>query len=288
MKTVATGILEGCFGCHMSLLDLHEEVLDVLGAVELVYSPIIDVKDFDRADIGILDGAVATEENEETARRFREKCDVLIALGTCSCYGGIPGMRNLFALDDVLNSVYGDSVPSSDEIPRPLPNVKSLDQVVRVDYYIPGCPPLPHQIQDALVTLLNGGQPVELTRGKCAQCTRTKKELYVQRRDFVTDGIKAVMELDEIDPKKCFLEQGIVCMGPVTREGCESKCPTHANMPCRGCWGPTPEAKEVGAKMVNSLASILPAGAMMFMEDIVGTGYRYSMAISEVPGRMGR
>ncbi|MDI6816576.1 MAG: hypothetical protein QME41_05230 [Actinomycetota bacterium] len=84
MKTVATGILEGCFGCHMSLLDLHEEVLDVLGAVKLVYSPVIDTKDFDRADVGILDGAVATDENVETAKKFRDKCDVLIALGTCA------------------------------------------------------------------------------------------------------------------------------------------------------------------------------------------------------------
>jgi len=115
-----------------------------------------------------------------------------------------------------------------------------------------------------------------------------KKELYIQQRDFVTDGVKAVMELDTIDPEKCFLEQGIVCMGPVTREGCHSKCPSKANMPCRGCWGPTPGITEVGAKMVNSLASILPAGAMMFMDDIVGTGYRYSMAISEVPGRIRR
>jgi len=288
MKTVATGILEGCFGCHMSLLDLHEEILDVLGAVEIVYSPIIDTKDFDHADIGILDGAVATEDNEETAKKFREKCDCLIALGTCSSYGGIPGMRNLFDLQDVLTSVYGDKIPSSDEIPKHLPEVKSLDQVVKVDYKIPGCPPLPADIKNALLALINGEEPVEQSRGKCAQCSRVKKELYIQQRDFVTDGVKAVMELDTIDPEKCFLEQGIVCMGPVTREGCHSKCPSKANMPCRGCWGPTPGITEVGAKMVNSLASILPAGAMMFMDDIVGTGYRYSMAISEVPGRIRR
>lgn len=288
MKTVATGILEGCFGCHMSLLDLHEEILDVLGAVNIVYSPIIDTKDFDHADIGILDGAVATEDNEETARKFREKCDTLIALGTCSSYGGIPGMRNLFELQDVLTSVYGDKIPSSNEIPKHLPEVKSLDQVVHVDYKIPGCPPLAGDIKNALLALINGEEPVEQTRGKCAQCTRVKKELYVQQRDFVTDGVQAVMELDYIDPEKCFLEQGIVCMGPVTREGCHSKCPSNANMPCRGCWGPTPGTTEVGAKMVNSLAAILPAGALMFMEDIVGTGYRYSMAISEVPGKIRR
>ncbi len=288
MKTVATGIMEGCFGCHMSLLDLHEEVLDVLSAVDIVYSPIIDVKDFDHADIGILDGAVATEDNEETAKKFRDKCDILIALGTCSSYGGIPGMRNLFDIKDVLASVYGDTVPSSDEIPKHLPNVQSLDQVVKVDYYIPGCPPLASDIKNALVAIIGGEEPVEQTRGKCSQCSRVKEELYIQRRDFVTDGIHAVMELDEIDPKKCFLEQGIICMGPVTREGCNSKCPTNANMPCRGCWGPTPEGREVGAKMVNSLASILPAGAMMFMDDIVGTGYRYSMAISEMPGKIQR
>lgn len=288
MKTVATGILEGCFGCHMSLLDLHEEILDVLSSIDIVYSPIIDTKDFAHADIGILDGAVATDDNEETAKRFREKCDILVALGTCSSYGGVAGMRNLFALDEVLSSVYGEKIPSSEEIPRHLANVRTLDQVVKVDYYIPGCPPLPADIRDTIVAIIKGEEPVVHSRGKCAQCSREKKELYVQQRDFVTDGVRAVMELDQIDPKTCFLEQGIICMGPVTREGCNSKCPTSANMPCRGCWGPTPGVNEVGAKMVNSLAAILPAGAMMFMDDIVGTGYRYSMPISELPGKIGR
>jgi len=288
MKTIATGIMEGCFGCHMSLLDLHEDLLNIFKTVKIVYSPVIDLKEFDHADIGILDGAVATKDNEETAIKFREKCDVLIALGTCASYGGIPGLRNLFDLKDVLLSVYGKKIPTSKEIPKHLPDVKTLDQVVEVDYRIPGCPPLPSDIKGALMAVIKGKKMVEQTRGKCSQCSRIKNQLYTQTRDFVTEGVKSVMELDRIDPEKCFLEQGVLCMGPVTREGCNSKCPTNANMPCRGCWGPTPEVTEAGAKMVNALASILPAGAMMFMEDVVGTGYRYSMSISEVPGRMRR
>jgi F420-non-reducing hydrogenase small subunit len=173
-------------------------------------------------------------------------------------------------------------IPVSDEIPCLTKRVKSLAQVVKIDYSLPGCPPSPEMIKNTLVGLIEGKPLEQQKRNLCEECTRKKTRMLVPRRDFVTDNVVSPHELDNIDPEICFLEQGVLCMGPATREGCATQC-INANMPCRGCMGPTPEALEQGTKSINSLASILPAGALMFQEDIVGTGYRYSMPVSICP-----
>ncbi len=100
---------------------------------------------------------------------------------------------------------------------------------------------------------------------------------------FVSDAVYGVMELDEIDAERCLLEQGVICMGPVTREGCGARCP-EANVPCRGCMGPGRVEYDQGAKMVDTLAAILPAGAIMFLDDLIGTGYRFGLPSSVLPG----
>ena len=290
-KTSALTVwLQSCAGCHISVLDLHEELLDVLDLIDIKFSPVLmDVKEVPKVTVALVTGAVANEGNEAMLKEVREKSDILIALGTCAAFGGIVGMRNLHTVDEILSRGYVETestvdgfMPKGNDVPTLLENVKPLDKVVKVDHYIAGCPPVPGTIKDTIVALLTGTDPELPMKNLCDDCPREQVDLLVPKREFVTDMVYAPCELETIDPEKCFLEQGVLCMGPATREGCGSRC-LNANMPCRGCMGPSPNAMEQGAELINALSSILPAGAIMFQEDIVGTGYRYSMASSIYP-----
>ena len=287
--TVATTWLQSCSGCHMAFFDMHAELLDVMQLIDIKYSTIMDVKEVPEVDVGLVEGAVANEDNAELLNTFRQRCKTLVALGTCACFGGVPGLRNLHDRGDVLQRGYVQTestvdgkVPAGEEIPALMDSVKPIGQLVKVDFQLPGCPPTPGAIRDALMALAKGEAPEVKTRNLCEECNRKKERMLVASRDFVTSNVLAPNELATIDRELCFLEQGVLCMGPATREGCGSRC-LHGNMPCRGCMGPTPDALEQGAKMVNALASILPAGALMFNEDVVGVGYRYSLPVSIFP-----
>lgn len=166
---LATCSLAGCFGCHMSILDIDERILDLVELIEFDKCPITDFKDFTtRCAIGLIEGGCCNEENVETLRAFRKNCDVLISLGDCATMGGIPALRNLVPTEECLREAYleGPSVhnpagklPGDIELPLLLEKVTPAHEVVYIDYFLPGCPPSADTIWEALVALLSGKEP---------------------------------------------------------------------------------------------------------------------------------
>ncbi len=286
---LATVVLGGCTGCHLALLDLHEKLVDLLGAVELVRSPLTDAEEIPECDVVLVEGAVGTALDEATVREARAKARTLVAMGACATLGGVGGLRNVVQTADVFAAAYGSGKPplqadpeADPPIPALRPEVRPVSAVVDVDVEVPGCSPVPEMLLDALTAILEGREFEAPRRTLCTECSRRHETMLQHDSGFVSDAVYGVMELDSIDPERCLLEQGVICMGPVTREGCGARCPA-SNVPCRGCMGPSRKEFEQGAKMVDTLAAILPAGAIMFLDDLIGTGYRFGLPSSVLP-----
>jgi NAD-reducing hydrogenase small subunit len=168
---VATASLAGCFGCHMSILDIDERILQLIELVEFNKSPIDDIKRFTKqCDIGIIEGGCCNSENVENLRYFRKNCKVLISLGECAIMGGLPAMRNGIPVRECLEEAYlrcptaeegAHVIPNDDELPMILDRVYPLHEIVKIDYFLPGCPPRADLIWQALVALVEG-KPLEL------------------------------------------------------------------------------------------------------------------------------
>jgi NAD-reducing hydrogenase small subunit len=165
---VATASLCGCFGCHMSLLDIDERILDLVELVEFDRTPLTDVKTLGDCDLGLIEGGVANAENVEVLREFRRHCKVLVAVGACAVNGGIPAMRNQWSLQDCLEEsyvggvgVHNPGIPDDPEIPLLLDKVHPIHEVVQIDYFLPGCPPSADAFWTFLTELI-AGRPVSL------------------------------------------------------------------------------------------------------------------------------
>lgn len=157
---LATCSLAGCFGCHMSLLDIDERILELVELVELDRSPFNDKKAFDEpVEIGFIEGGCANTENVRLLEEFRRACRVLIAVGACAVNGGVPAMRNPIPLQECLQTTYPTGVPDDPELPRLLDRVYPVHEVVRIDYFLPGCPPSADAIWEGLTALLAGRAP---------------------------------------------------------------------------------------------------------------------------------
>lgn len=161
---VATTSLAGCFGCHMSLLDIDTEILDMIEIIEFNKSPLTDIKTFSkRCDIGLIEGGCANSENIHVLKEFRKKCDILVAFGECAIMGGIPAMRNFVPLEECLEEAYihgvtseigANVVPNHEDIPLLLNNVYPCNEIVKIDYFIPGCPPNANHIWKVVKNIL--------------------------------------------------------------------------------------------------------------------------------------
>ncbi len=167
-KVVATVSLAGCFGCHMSMLDIDTGILDVIELVSFHKTPLTDIKEFSRhCNLGLIEGGCCNAENVETLRKFREHCDILVSVGECAVWGGLPAMRNTIPLSECLEEAYLYSVtnepgknivPYHEELPKLLDRVYACSEIVRIDYNIPGCPPSADHIWKVIKNLLWGEQ----------------------------------------------------------------------------------------------------------------------------------
>ncbi len=168
---VATTSLCGCFGCHMSLLDIDDRILQLIDLVDFDRSPIDDIKKIEgRVAVGLIEGGCCNEENVAVLRHFRQHCDVLISVGDCAIMGGVPAMRNTIPLQECLEEAYlngptvhnpSGEIPNDPEIPLLLNKVYPAHEVVKIDYHLPGCPPPADTLWEALVALLSD-KPVDL------------------------------------------------------------------------------------------------------------------------------
>lgn len=163
---VATATLAGCFGCHMSLLDIDERLFPLLEKIKFDRTPLTDIKQCGPCDVGIVEGGVSNAENVHVLREFRKNCKILVAVGACAVTGGLPAQRNHLNLADCLQEVYvteisleRGGIPNDPELPLPLDKVYPLHEVVKIDYFLPGCPPSAETIWKFLTDLLAGRTP---------------------------------------------------------------------------------------------------------------------------------
>jgi len=309
-----------CGGCEIAVLDIDEKILDVLEVAEVVFWPVamdVKYKDVEAMPDGFMDvcffnGAVRTEEQEHLAKLLRRKAKALVAFGSCAHMGGIPGLANVADREEVFERAYLQSpstvnkanlVPQTKfkaeegtlTLPEFYDTVMALDQVVDVDYYLPGCPPAPGLIVEAVQAIASGNLPpkgavLAPEKSVCDECPRVREEKKISE-------IRRIIDF-EPEPEKCLLEQGIVCMGPATRGGCEARC-LNANMPCTGCGGPCPGAIEQGTAMISALSTVLglaeekqegfdPEALMAQLKDPVGTFYKYGLPVAIMNRRIKR
>ncbi|MCX6656937.1 MAG: F420-nonreducing hydrogenase, partial [Candidatus Bathyarchaeota archaeon] len=234
---------------------------------------LIDAKEIpDQIDVAILEGGVRTEREVEITKKIRENSSVLITLGSCACFGGVPGLANLQQGDELLKRVYSEQkgtiaseMPTLDHL---LPKQQAIGDYVKVDFRIPGCPPETGDIASILTTLLDGGTPELCKTDVCEQCPRERIGEYSKKLKRIYE------EVD--DHERCFLEQGFLCMGPATMGGCGAPCPK-AGMPCDGCRGPTAGNSDQGLAMLDALTSLTrEANENFSLPQYAGTLYRYT------------
>lgn len=298
-----------CGGCCVSVLDVHESLFDVVAAADLVFWPIaLDTKYSDvenmpdnHIDVTLFNGAVRNSENEHMAKLLRQKSKILVAYGSCAHLGGIPGLANFSTKEEIFNRVYihSESTVNKENIfpetkvekeegiltmPEFYNDVLSLDQVTDVDYYLPGCPPQTERLVEVFMAIVTGAElpPKGSVVGasekpQCDECTRKKTDQKMIKE------FKRPWAIED-DGETCLLEQGVICMGPATRGGCgEARC-VKGNAPCRGCYGPTSDVTDPGAKMLSAIASVIDSNDPEEIDKIIegipdpsGTFYRFSL-----------
>jgi F420-non-reducing hydrogenase small subunit len=298
-----------CGGCEIAVLDIGDKILKLVENADIVFWPCaVDFKYKDveampdkSIDLCLFNGAVRTSENEHVAKLLRQKSKVMVAFGSCASEGCIPALANESCRQEVFDIAYAKTPTTVNpdgirpqlsfkvaegelELPAFYDTVKTLAQVVEVDYFVPGCPPVEERVWEVLEAVIKGALPapgVVVGAGAtalCEECPRERKEKKVKRFYRPHEIVP--------EPDICLLDQGIICCGVATRMGCGAQCPS-ANMPCRGCYGPPEGVVDQGAKLVSVLGSIIDSTDEKEIEracatvfDPLGTAYRFGMANS--------
>ncbi|MFB6163074.1 MAG: NADH:ubiquinone oxidoreductase [Halococcoides sp.] len=275
-----------CGGCDATFVDLGETLLDLGEYIDIAIWPL--ATDFKRADLEALpedgmdvclfNGAIREDEHEAIAELVRDRSEVLVAFGACAQLGGIPGLSDFEGAEHVTDTKYGDDRIAGGEPPRAetvvdsgtlsLPTLREhvdrLADVVDVEYTVPGCPPSKRWTVEFLLSAIEGDLPPPGTiiagdDHVCRECSRTIEERDLAALDRVHETVP-----DE----DCLLDQGVVCLGPLTRAGCGARCPD-VNVPCRGCYGVAESTGDVGAQLASSLGSLIEPREADAVADLV-------------------
>jgi F420-non-reducing hydrogenase small subunit len=296
-----------CGGCDISTLAIDEKILDVAAAFDLVFWPCVmdgkvaDVEALPDKGIALClwNGGIRSSEHEHMAHLLRRKSQTLVAFGSCAQEGCIPGLANLSSRDEIFDIAYRDTASTENpqgirpqtqtkvpegmlKLPVFYDTLRTLDQTVEVDYYLPGCPPEAERIWDALTAILQGQLPprgtvIGAASTVCDTCKRTRSEKKIKQFKRTWQVIP--------DATTCLLDQGLVCCGIATRAGCGALCP-QVNSPCIGCYGPTDGSEDFGARLMAGLSSVIDSSDPAEIDriihegipDPVGTFYRFSLA----------
>lgn len=314
---VAICWLGACGGCDEAVVDLNEAILEIADAVDIVLWPVamdfkyshLEAMKTGEIALSMVTGCVRNSEHEEIAKLLREKSALVLGFGACACFGGIPGLANFTTKEDIFNWVYRDaptvvnpngSFPQTETVidgkvltlPEFYDHVYALNQVIDVDYYLPGCSPPADLILNAIHSVLSGdlpprGSALAPRKALCDTCPRNKTKPL--RMEILQ--IKRIHQI-ETDPEYCFLATGLICLGPATRTGCGETC-IRINTPCRGCFGPVPGVVDAGAKYLSALAALVKAGKESeatvvrdAVDDPAGYFFRFTQPSSILGGRM--
>jgi F420-non-reducing hydrogenase small subunit len=306
-----------CGGCEIAVLNIHEKILDVDANFEVVFWPVAmdaKYKDVEAMEDGsilltLFNGGIRNDENEHIARLLRRKSQILVAFGSCANEGCIPGLANFSTPNQIFDTCY-ETISTDNPnhirpqyeyampegtitIPKFYPRLKTLDQVVDVDYYMPGCPPESHQIAaviDLVIQVLQGKAELPPKGAVIGAGTSTVCDECQRKRNVKTVKEFGRIQLTHADPELCLLEQGIPCNGPATRSGCNARCPS-AGAQCIGCYGPAEGVLDYGARLISAYGSVIdsndPAEIDRILDGLVdpaGQFYRFNLAGSLLKG----
>ncbi len=289
--SIALGQGSSCWGCFQSLIDIHLRLAEVLPLLDIKYwQAVVDFKlhhlesyEDKSIVVGLYEGMARTEEDVHLLKLLRDKCQILISFGSCSCFGGIPGMANFYDIEECYdvkfrqNKTFNDGKVPSENLPPIEPVVKPNNSIVEFDVYLPGCPPTPDLIYTALTTLLSGKELELSPHTVCHYCEREKKETPIEKILKPYTG--------HADPDRCLLEQGYICLGSSTWGLCEGQC-VNKGTTCRGCFGPCPPImKDHGAASISMLGSCAPNEPSELIEQVqdpAGYFWRFNYVTSHL------